>query len=82
MTMSNDLIQLVERYTAAKSLSESHVAKMAYNSGTFFARVRGGGGFTNHTYERVLRWFSEHWPEDVEWPNDIERPITSTHAAE
>ncbi len=26
------------------------------------------------TKVRILQWFSDHWPADLEWPPDISRP--------
>ncbi len=29
------------------------------------------------TYNRVLQWFSDHWPGELPWPPDIPRPAPS-----
>ncbi|WP_146193168.1 hypothetical protein [Maritimibacter sp. 55A14] len=42
-----------------------------------FQRLRDGHGTTIRTYNKVLQWFSDHWPEDLDWPSDIPRPRKS-----
>ncbi len=42
-----------------------------------FSRLRAGLGCTVQTYEKAFRWFSENWPEDLEWPSDVPRPAPS-----
>lgn len=32
-------------------------------------------------YDRFMQFFSDHWPEELEWPNDIPRPAKSKEAA-
>ena len=40
----------------------------------FFFRVSKGRGVNVRNADRALEWFSEHWPEGVEWPREIMRP--------
>ncbi len=74
MDLRQNLIGLFERYSAAMGVSESRVSTIVLSGGHRIARIRGGGSFTVATYDRVLRWFSDHWPEGVEWPGEVERP--------
>ena len=41
-------------------------------------RLRRGHTITLRRVARVLQWFSDHWPADLEWPSDIPRPMPST----
>lgn len=38
-------------------------------------------GCTVRTFDRVLTWFNQHWPGDLEWPRDIPRPPKSKKEA-
>ena len=40
-------------------------------------RLRRGHTITLRRVARVLQWFSDHWPADLEWPSDIPRPLPS-----
>ncbi|GAB1361998.1 hypothetical protein MASR1M32_12340 [Rhodobacter sp.] len=40
----------------------------------FFKNIEAGGGCRIDAYSRVLTWFDEHWPADLEWPADVDRP--------
>uniref|UniRef100_A4WS10 Uncharacterized protein n=1 Tax=Cereibacter sphaeroides (strain ATCC 17025 / ATH 2.4.3) TaxID=349102 RepID=A4WS10_CERS5 len=57
-----------------RNWSLSTVAIYASNDGKFFKRVAEGGGCTLRTAQRVVGWFSENWPDDLEWPAHIARP--------
>ena len=48
----------------------------AAGSAKFFHDLRTGRRrtCTLGTYERVVQWFSDYWPDDLEWPADIPRP--------
>lgn len=37
----------------------------------------GESGLTVANYERAMRWFSDHWPDGLDWPVDAERPESS-----
>ena len=71
---SIDLVNLAALYAAHVGLTVSTVATYAQRDGKFFARLAEGGGCTLRVAERNLRWFSDNWPNDLEWPRDIVRP--------
>ena len=68
------LMAIAQVYANWRGVSVARVAKLARGSGDFFARLQGGASCTIRTYNRVLQWFSDHWPSDLEWPSDIPRP--------
>lgn len=71
-------LQLVCRiYSAATGRSESRISDLACANPYLFKRLRANKGCTIATYNRVLAWFSSHWPEGLPWPVDIPRPLTS-----
>lgn len=61
-------------YVAATKLKASTVAMRAARDARFFDRLESGGGFTAKTYDTVMLWFSDHWPDGAEWPVDVPRP--------
>lgn len=68
------LVHLLDAYTAHTNLKPSTVGVYTVNDGAFFPRLKGGGDCGTRTFHRVLVWFDQNWPEDLEWPREIERP--------
>ncbi len=52
----------------------STVSKNITGDGGVYFRLSNGRSITIHRYQRIINWFSAHWPADLEWPEDIERP--------
>lgn len=71
----NDIITLVEVYARFNNLSEATVSNQATTHARLFSRLRAGHSCTLATYERVVSWFADNWPDDLEWPSGIDRPI-------
>jgi hypothetical protein len=80
MDLRTSLMLISKRYCDAAGISKPRLATLLVNDGKFFDRVEGGGGFTARTYERALRWFSEHWPANTDWPEGIDRPVKAPSA--
>ncbi len=69
------ITRLAAAYIAHTGLKESTVSSYAMNDGKRLRAIRTNkGDITSRRSERVLEWFSENWPEDLEWPEDISRP--------
>jgi len=71
------LVQLAQTYSLRVHLSLSRIGFLAANDGKFFGRLANGKTCTLRTSDRVLQWFSNHWPVDLAWPPDIPRPLPS-----
>lgn len=69
------LLTIARSYCDATGLSMARVATLVHNQGAFFRRLEGGAGCTVDTYEKCLQWFSDHWPEGVQWPHCAARPM-------
>jgi hypothetical protein len=69
------LLSLADAYCAAVGRSHARVATLCANDGKFFKRVQEGGTFTVATFDRIVGWFSDRWPEGVEWPAGVPRPL-------
>ena len=77
--MIEHLLKLATKAETSGVGSHWQLGLRAAGSAKFFRDLRSGerSGCTLQTYERVLRWFSDHWPADLEWPSDIPRPAPS-----
>jgi len=56
MDMRTQLLDAADRVRAATGLSESRISTLAVNDGKFLRRVRAGRRFTDHTYDKFMRW--------------------------
>ena len=65
---------LATRLAQATNRSQSTVVRLATGSGDTLARLRRGGTITTRRADRAFQWFSDHWPDGLEWPADIPRP--------
>lgn len=54
--------------------SEATISVWCVGHARLFQRLRKSMGCAGHTYRKVMEWFSENWPEDLEWPSAIARP--------
>lgn len=70
-----ELLKLVELYTAFERCPESRVIRATSRDARFFQRMREGGSCTLETYAYVLQWFSNNWRAGQPWPAEIARPV-------
>lgn len=68
------LTHLCDTYSAHVARSQFTIAARAGVHSHFFSRLRKGAGCRVDTFNRVLGWFSDNWPADLEWPRHIPRP--------
>lgn len=71
------LLTLVELYAAATGKAETTVAKHAGGQAYVFQRLRDNCSITARRYNRIVQWFSDHWPADLLWPAALPRPAPS-----
>lgn len=78
----NILSTLAATCAAHRNWSMNTVSLRAAGKGTYLADLLAGKvGITLARRDRILQWFSDHWPADLEWPRDIPRPSKSKEAA-
>jgi hypothetical protein len=66
---------LATAYIAHTGLKESTVSSYALNDGKRLGMYREGtADITTSRCARVIRWFDENWPSDLEWPEQVVRP--------
>ena len=73
-TLRQSLLALATSYATAADCSLQAIGREIMRDGSFFPRMRVGDGFTIKTFDRVIGWFSDHWPPSAEWPADVPRP--------
>ena len=71
------LLILASTYCHHTGKKLSTIGQYAARDGKFFLRLEAGAGCTLKTAENIVRWFSDAWPEDLEWPQSIPRPAPS-----
>lgn len=81
MTQRSSLITLAETMAAHHGVTHYAISMRALGKGDFFKKLMAGGDCRTATAARVLSWFDQSWPEDLEWPRDIPRPSKSRRAA-
>lgn len=81
MTQRTTLITLAETMAAHQGVTHFAISMRALGKGDFFKKLMSGGDCRTATAARVLGWFSETWPDDLEWPRDIPRPPKSKKEA-
>ena len=74
MLMSEALKKITELYVEATGRSLAGLSIAVGLNDKFFANVVRGKGVHMSSADQSLEWFSEHWPEGVEWPREIMRP--------
>jgi hypothetical protein len=79
--ISKQLTQLAETLSAHSGRSEATISNKAAGNATLFERLRTGKGCNIRTAQKVLDWFSDNWPVDLQWPADVPRPSAKKDAA-
>lgn len=77
-----DLLAVCDRFRTRSNLSESRIGQLCAGNPVFLARLRGEASCTIRLYTRTLRWFSGHWPDDLEWPPGVPRPEPASEERE
>lgn len=82
-TLRTNLIDLAHRFEMATRVSLPTIGKRALNDNTVFSRLEAAKiGFGIRTYDKLVAWFSENWPEGAEWPANVERMTTAASAVQ
>lgn len=78
MTQRQHLISLAETIAAHQGVTHYAISMRALGKGDFFKKmIDRGYDCRTRTAERLMQWFSDNWPVDLEWPEGIERPAPS-----
>ena len=75
MSGIKNLLSVIDAHQAVSGLSDKRLSDRAFKDSKRIGEIRHkGAGITLFRYERILQWFSDHWPEGAVWPSQIERP--------
>ena len=77
--LRQNLLDLASALASIDGKTFPTIGKLALNDNTFFQRIERGDGFNVKTYDRLLQWFSDNWPEggELDWPSALPRPSPS-----
>lgn len=71
------ILTLADALGAHRNLTHWRISYLLRGNGNFLARLSKGSTCTLKTYGSCVSWFSENWPDDLEWPESVPRPETS-----
>ncbi|WP_246725535.1 hypothetical protein [Beijerinckia sp. L45] len=81
MSAFHDLFVLADAYADATGLAEGTVSDRVLKGGNRLRDLRAGKGDIGiRRLEQAIKWFSNHWPEGVDWPDTIDRPPVESPA--
>lgn len=75
MEQKNALIKLAEQMAAHEGVTHFAISMRALGKGDFFRNLmKPKGDCRTRTASKLLQWFSDNWPDDLDWPSDIPHP--------
>lgn len=80
LTLREQFIRAFDAFVAASGVAESTLSDRVMGSGTRFRRIRDGSDIGTVTFERVMQWLSDNWPDNAKWPEGVARPAPSAAA--
>ena len=82
MTQRNNIITLVEALSTHLGVTHFAISMRVFGKGDFFKNmIERGYDCRTRTSERLMFWFSDNWPDDLDWPDHIDRPTQTSEAA-
>jgi hypothetical protein len=73
------LTNVATTYAGAVGRKLSTVSLAAADDPNILPRIAAGDGKANFTierFDRIVRWFAEHWPDGATWPKPPAWPFT------
>jgi hypothetical protein len=67
-------MRAADAYGNARGISRARLSTLLFNSGHKLDQVFGGADVTTGTFERVMLWLHENWPQGAAWPKGVNRP--------
>lgn len=75
-----DLLSIAEAYAGHLGLSMATISKRVFNDGKLIGSIRAGNTITLRRANAAMQWFTDNWPENLDWPAHIARPDRSAAA--
>lgn len=81
MTLLEQLLVVARAFCKARGMSLSRASTLVFNDGKKLDAIAyRGSDLATARYEAAMRWFSESWPDGVDWPAGARRPELSGRA--
>lgn len=78
MLLVDQLIAVATTFHEARKLSLSRVSGLVFQDGNKLKHiVNGKADLTTTRFENAMLWFSQNWPDGLEWPANISKPSSS-----
>jgi len=75
------LVTLADLYAAAHKINRSTVSSRVFDDARKMDAMAEGADITLRRFNQALDWFSENWPDGVQWPKHILRPARGRKVA-
>jgi len=82
MTLREALIEAVNAFVSVSRMGQRRLSTILFGSGARFDQICAGSDISTSTFERVMQWLSDNWPEGADWPTGVDRPDTTAMRAE
>lgn len=78
MNLIGRLKHLSETYCEAANVPLTRVSRTVFGDQRRLDRVFSDQvSLTIPSFERLVEWFADNWPDDLAWPEGIERPVAA-----
>lgn len=82
MDQRRNIITLAETLAAHLGVTHFAISMRALGKGDFFKNmIEKGADCRTQTASKLMTWFADNWPADLEWPKGIARPPQTKRAA-
>jgi hypothetical protein len=75
MNMRQEIVEVADRYAEALGIGRKRVSFIVLNRGSRLDQIADGGDLNTGTFESAMQWFSDNWPDGLDWPEGILRPV-------
>jgi hypothetical protein len=79
--LTQNLYDLSTAYARHRQIRLASLSTYAGCQAQFFVKIARDKpvDFKISTYDRLVQWFSQNWPDDLQWPVGLERPRPLKH---
>jgi hypothetical protein len=74
MRSLTSLMTLIDAYVAATGIADASLSMRVFRDNKKIRSLRHGGDITTSRMDAAVQWFSENWPENLDWPRGVSRP--------
>lgn len=74
MDIIDSLLKVARAYADAAGVDLSTVSWRVFDDSKKLAALETGADIQARRFEKAMRWFSDHWPDNATWPSGVMRP--------